>query len=51
MVWFRFNFFGFARKNRRLAARRRMPGHDLPDQQAKGNARPRLLTGPVNAMP
>jgi hypothetical protein len=38
MVWFRFNFFGFARKNRRLAARRPKPGEDLPDQQAKGNA-------------
>jgi hypothetical protein len=38
MFWFRFNFFGFARKNRRLAALGPKPGHDLPDQNSKGNA-------------
>src|SRR5262249_25502381 len=38
IVWFRFNFFGLARKNRQLAARSPNRGQDLPDRQAKGNA-------------
>jgi hypothetical protein len=38
MVRFRFNFLAFARKNRRLAVWNEKPGHDLPDQDGKGNA-------------
>src|SRR5258706_11729939 len=45
MVRFRFNFFAFAHKNRRLAAWDERPGHDLPDQRGKGNAPEEHLWG------
>jgi hypothetical protein len=48
MVWFRFNFFGLVHKIRRLAGLDPKPGHDLPDQNGKGNAHQPGFAGLVN---